>query len=169
MDFRIELASVADAPAIMDLITLCMREMRANDIDQWDDIYPNLPVVEEGARAGSLYAIRREGRMVATVCLDDVQPEEYQPLNWQVTEGKALVIHRLCVHPNWRRHGLARRLMDFAESLAAEQGYRSIRLDSYTGNPRAQALYEGRGYRRVGQVRFPRRRLPFDCFEMRIG
>jgi len=169
MDFRIELASIGDAPAVMDLITLCMREMHANGIDQWDDIYPNLQVVEAGARAGSLYAIRHEGPMVATVCLDDVQPEEYKPLAWQVTEGKALVIHRLCVHPDWRRHGLARRLMDFAESLAAERGYGSIRLDSYTGNPRAQSLYEGRGYRRVGQVRFPRRRLPFDCFERRIG
>ncbi len=169
MDFCIEQAALADAPAVMELITQCMREMRANDIDQWDDIYPNLPVVEAGARAGSLYVIRQEGQVIASICLDEEQPEEYRPLNWQVTEGTALVIHRLCVHPEWRRHGLARRLMEFAESLAAERGYGSIRLDSYTGNPRAQALYEGRGYQRVGQVRFPRRRFPFDCFEMRIG
>jgi len=40
-----------------------------------------------------------------------------------------------------------------------------IRLDAYTGNPRALALYEKRGYQRIGQAYFPRRELPFDCFE----
>jgi GNAT superfamily N-acetyltransferase len=165
----IEQAQIHDAPAIMELITLCMQGMRASGIDQWDDIYPNLAVVEEDALAQSLFVILEDGLPVATICLNEVQPEEYRPLAWQIVTGKSLVIHRLCVHPSWRGHGFARQLMQFAETLAAEHGFASIRLDSYTGNPRAQALYEGRGYHRVGQVWFPRRSQPFDCFEKRIG
>jgi hypothetical protein len=56
--------------------------------------------------------------------------------------------------------------MDFAESHAARSGYASIRLDAYTGNPRSVQLYRRRGYREVGQVYFPRRTLPFWCFEL---
>ncbi len=77
-----------------------------------------------------------------------------------------LVIHRLCVHPDWQARGLARQLMDFAENHARTQSYASIRLDAYKGNPRAIAFYEKRGYQRVGQARFPRRPLPFDLFEL---
>ena len=40
---------------------------------------------------------------------------------------------------------------------ARDHGYACIRLDAYTGNPRAMALYERRGYRQIGQARFPRR------------
>ena len=59
--------------------------------------------------------------------------------------------------------------MDFAESFAMEHGFSCIRLDAYTGHPPALALYERRGYDRVGQVYFPRRELPFDCVEKTIA
>lgn len=55
--------------------------------------------------------------------------------------------------------------MEFAQDFAREQGFASIRLDANTGNNGALALYECLGYDRVGQVYFPRRNAPFDCFE----
>src|SRR6266542_2013101 len=72
---------------------------------------------------------------------------------------------RLCVHPDWQQRGAGRHLMDFAEAFAKEHGFSCIRLDAYTGNQRALALYEKRGYDRIGQAHFPRRELPFVCFE----
>jgi hypothetical protein len=65
--------------------------------------------------------------------------------------------------------GIAGLLMDFAERLALTNKYGSIRLDAYTGNPQAIRLYDGRGYVRTGQVFFPRRTLPFFCYEKVIG
>jgi ribosomal protein S18 acetylase RimI-like enzyme len=56
--------------------------------------------------------------------------------------------------------------MEFAELYATRSGYASVRLDAYTGNPRSVNLYRRRGYREVGQIRFPRRELPFWCFEL---
>ena len=52
-------------------------------------------------------------------------------------------------------------------NFAREGGYSSIRLDTYTANTPALALYERRGYQRTGQIRFANRTLPFpfDCFE----
>ncbi len=64
-----------------------------------------------------------------------------------------------------QRQGVARQLLDFTEDLARQQATPSIRLDAYTGNPGAVALYLGRNYRKAGQVYFPRRLLPFSCFE----
>jgi RimJ/RimL family protein N-acetyltransferase len=53
--------------------------------------------------------------------------------------------------------------MDFAERHAADGGYDAIRLDVFTLNPVATALYERRGYRRAGTVRF--RKGEFFCYE----
>ena len=39
---------------------------------------------------------------VGSVSLNDVQPEQYRSLPWRCTNGRTLVIHRLCVHPEWR-------------------------------------------------------------------
>jgi len=162
---HVERAELRHVPSVMQIITLCIQHMRARDIQQWDEIYPNLGVVEDDAHAGSLYLVRQDGQCIAAVGLNDVQPEQYRPLPWQCATGRALVIHRLCVPPDWQQRGAGRHLMDFAEAFAKNHGFSCIRLDAYSGNPRALALYERRGYRRIGQAHFPRRKLPFDCFE----
>jgi hypothetical protein len=69
---QIDRAELNDAASVMQLITLCVGHMRARRICQWDEIYPNLQVVEDGARSESLFVIRQEGLCVATVCLNDI-------------------------------------------------------------------------------------------------
>lgn len=56
--------------------------------------------------------------------------------------------------------------MDYVENYARRHRYANLRLDAYSGNPRALALYKGHGDREAGQVLFPRRALPFTCFEL---
>ena len=46
----VERADLNDAPSVMQIITLCTEHMRAQGINQWDQIYPNLQVVEDDAR-----------------------------------------------------------------------------------------------------------------------
>jgi ribosomal protein S18 acetylase RimI-like enzyme len=53
--------------------------------------------------------------------------------------------------------------MSFAEETAVTRGYDCIRLDAFTRNPAALALYESRGYRRAGTVHF--RKGAFYCYE----
>jgi len=159
---------ISDAPAVMDLLTRCMEEMRAAGIDQWDTVYPSLPVVEADARARSLFLVRKADLCICSLSLDEQQPDVYAGLPWQDTTGRPLVVHRLAVHPGWRGLGIGAQLMAHAENFARENGFTSIRLDTYTGNPRALDLYLRRGYQHVGQVIFPRRQLPFECLEWQV-
>jgi ribosomal protein S18 acetylase RimI-like enzyme len=142
--------------------------MRNNGIDQWDDIYPNEEVVMKDMNDLSLYVLEENNVYIGAVSLNREQDAAYQQVNWQGGEP-ALVVHRLCVHPNYQGTGLGSRLMDFAEAHAKRNAYASIRLDAYTGNPIAFRMYERRGYRKAGQVYFPRRTLPFFCFEKILG
>jgi ribosomal protein S18 acetylase RimI-like enzyme len=138
--------------------------MRREGVDQWDEIYPNMDIVAEDARNRSLYVTDSEGICLATVCLDWNQPPEYSPVNWS-SAGQVMVIHRLCVDPAYQGQGIAGRLMDFAEWEARRRGSRWIRLDAYSANHQVVRMYERRGYRIMGEIRFPRRELPFYCFE----
>ena len=165
----IQPAELGDAPSVMEILTLCIRDMRINGVDQWDETYPNLQIIEDDARSRSLFVAREDDMCVGSVCLNDVQPAEYRSVPWRHTGGRALIVHRLCVLPERQRRGVGRRLMEFAGDYAREHGFACIRLEVYVGAQRALALYERLGYQRAGQVRFPRRRLPFDCFELSIA
>jgi len=162
----IRLATPQDVPQVMAIVARCVSDMRAHGVDQWDDLYPNEEVFREDVRSRSLFLAERDGACVAAVALNDVQPEQYRSVAWRSTDGPALVVHRLCVHPDCQRQGLGVRLMEFAEQFARRRGFRSIRLEVYPTASAAVALYSRLGYALVGQVRFPRRRLPFDCMEL---
>jgi len=56
----------------------------------------------------------------------------------------------LDVAPEWRRRGLARRLMAGMEEKALEVGGEAMALHVFTGNTAAIRLYETAGYARLG-------------------
>jgi ribosomal protein S18 acetylase RimI-like enzyme len=61
-------------------------------------------------------------------------------------------VHDVFVAAAWRRRGIARRLMDAAESFVAARGVREIRLGVLERNVDARRLYDAldfRGYARV--------------------
>jgi [ribosomal protein S18]-alanine N-acetyltransferase len=64
------------------------------------------------------------------------------------SEWQAYVV-TLDVAPEYRRKGLARRLMKEAEACAASAGVRWIQLHVFTGNDTAIRFYERLGYQRI--------------------
>jgi ribosomal-protein-alanine N-acetyltransferase len=66
---------------------------------------------------------------------------------WQYLDLHVLKVATL---PEYRRSGLARRLMDLAEDHAWELGGDSVTLEVRRSNEGAVALYDALGYRRVG-------------------
>jgi ribosomal protein S18 acetylase RimI-like enzyme len=146
------------------IIDACRTALRERGIDQWDDVYPTRQTVADDAAHHRLFVLIAAEHCVATMALDDTQAPEYATVPWQFPTP-ALVVHRLCVHPMRQGQGFGRTLMDFAEAHAAEHCYASIRLDAYSPNLDAVALYRRRGYRDAGRVFFPRRTASFYCFE----
>jgi GNAT superfamily N-acetyltransferase len=161
---RANLSHLESAWAVIDQ---CRDALRKRGIEQWDDTYPTPETVAQDIAAEQLFVVSTGPQCHAVVTLNSRQEPEYGTLPWRTAEP-ALVIHRLCVDPAIQRRGLGRQLMDFAERYATDKKYASIRLDAYSGNADALAFYRQRGYRDVGQVRFPRRPLTFCCFELAV-
>ena len=60
-------------------------------------------------------------------------------------------IATLAVHPEWRRQGIARKLLKHVLARAADEGARTVMLDVRSGNLPAQALYAEFGFEVVGR------------------
>jgi ribosomal protein S18 acetylase RimI-like enzyme len=166
--FTIVRADTSHLDEAWSIVDRCRIALRERGIFQWDDIYPTREVVAADIAGGRLYALTAAGRCHAVVTVDTVQDDQYVTVPWTSAEP-ALVVHRLCVDPVAQGRGLGRRLMDYVEAHAKHHRFASVRLDAYSGNAEAVAFYRRRGYREAGQVYFPRRTLPFYCFEFEVG
>lgn len=144
------------------LVARVIAGMRQQGIEQWDEVYPSPSQLTTDIASRQAFGAFDEVRLVGYVVLNEDQSAEYSQVPW-AGGGPVLVIHRLCVDPQASGQGVGRSLLAFAEGRAASQGYLSIRLDAFTQNPRALALYERHGYEFRGLVRF--RKGEFRCYE----
>jgi len=135
---------------------------------QWNAEYPNLKYVENDIAKGSLVKLTNDYQLVGIVSFDDFQEPEYRTVNWQINCESIAVIHRLAVDPLFQGKGFAMILMNFAEKSISEAGFQAIRLDAYSGNEMVLGIYDNLGYKRIGEIYFPSRSLPFICMEKSI-
>lgn len=80
-----------------------------------------------------------------------------RPLDYLDTEIPAMELKRFYVDSNYRKMGIATKMLLFLEAKALAAGYREIRLETGIKQPEAIALYVKHGYR------------PIDLFGPYIG
>lgn len=160
-------AKIGEIPEILTITRACAAHMVKKGIHQWNAHYPSQKAFETDIRRGELYILELERSPVGTIVISTLMDEEYIPIEWLTPNGNNIYIHRLSIHPQYQGQGYARRLMDFAESHAIKNGFASVRLDTFSKNPRNQKFYETRGYQKLGDIFFPKQSIhPFHCYEL---
>lgn len=76
------------------------------------------------------------------------------------TQGGALYVGRLAVHPRAQRRGVARTMIETAGALARARGCATLRLNARVAMPGNVALFERMGFRIVGDGRHPGHATP---------
>ena len=143
-------ATTTDAATLLQLVRDCVAAMRAAGIEQWDEVYPNAETIARDIEAGTLHVLCEHDTIIASITIDQTMDPLWQGMNWSAGSEPAFAVHRLMVHPTRQGRGLARLLMQHAETTAREQGGHSIRLDTFLQNPAAMALYPRLGYQPTG-------------------
>ncbi|UCH89852.1 MAG: GNAT family N-acetyltransferase [Thermoplasmata archaeon] len=162
---KISMATMDQLDEIMDVLSAVVKDMLAHDWDQWGEDHPSREMFIEHITDSDLRVVIDNDKIIAFILLTAKQDKEYDDVNWEDKDGRALIVHRVAVHPARQREGIANFMMDFAEQYAVENGFTSIRLDTYSKNPRTPKFFEQRGYKYRGQVHFPQRNLPYNCYE----
>ena len=162
-------AKTTDIKSILAITNACAKDMTSKGIFQWNENYPNKEAFENDLKNNWLYVIVNNQNPIGSISITPNMDKEYKPVKWLTNNSQNLYIHRLAVHPKMQGKGYAQQLMDFAESYAKQNNYKSIRLDTFSKNFRNQRFYEQRGYVRLENVYFPQQSQdPFYCYELVI-
>ena len=159
MKLTFKKAENSDLPEVLLLYKSVVKNMIDSGINQWSDEYPNKEVLSADIEKGELILAVSEDKICGAFVMNEFADEDYYKADWQYPDLRWCVIHRLCVNPEIHRCGLATKMMEYAETSAKSQGYGSIHLDTFSGNPKALALYHKLGFTDVGETFWARGRF----------
>ena len=154
-----------DLENIMKMYKSCVTGMLKNGIDQWDETYPNTEIISEDLNVGTYYVSEMDGVIIGGVNIDKNQDDTYLALDWEDKSDSFLVVHRLGVKEEFWNKKIGKYLMLFTENLVIEKGLKSIRLDTYSGNPKAMEFYRRLGYTELGTIDLKPEKDKYYCFE----
>jgi ribosomal protein S18 acetylase RimI-like enzyme len=154
-----------DLPEILDLVSACTQKMQSEGNFQWYDEYPTPEILTKDIEDETLFIVNHNDKIIGILALTYNEEVQYKDIQWQDKDGRALEIHRMGVHPKCQGQGVGKKLFDFTEEYAKENGYTSIRMDTYCQNKKMIELVEIREYKKTGEIFFPPLEPPFYCYE----
>lgn len=150
---QLKLAQMEDVSTIMRFINDAKAFLKVQEIDQWQNGYPNAESIAVDIEKESGYLLTEGGMPIGYLYLGFDGEPTYQTIKgeWKRNESYA-VIHRLAISAAFRGQGLASAAFKLAERLVRERGIGSIRVDTGEANQRMQHLITKNGFEYCGVV-----------------
>ncbi|MGB3775061.1 MAG: GNAT family N-acetyltransferase [Leeuwenhoekiella sp.] len=161
-------AKPAQIDEILKLTRACANKMIAENIYQWNEDYPSREAFEKDIERGELYIYTQGKKILGTIVISTFKDAVYEQVEWVTpADARCIYIHRLAVHPDCQGQGIGQDLMNHAETIAKENDYDSVRLDTFSKNKGNNTFYQKRGYQRLQEIYFPKQsEFPFYCYEL---
>lgn len=152
MDIR--KSKVEDIPEILNILEEAKKYLKDNDVEQWQNGYPNEDIILEDIKKGESYISLEDNRIVGTFALSYRGEETYSKIfegSW-LSEGQYGVIHRIAVSGKSMGKGLASRILSEIENLCILKGFYSIKIDTHIDNKSMQGLLKKNQYDYCGLI-----------------
>lgn len=130
--------------------------------------YPHRSMAESAIENKTLYVVKKEAKIVASVILDHRAEAGYHSARWgiEAEDTEVLIVHTLAVHPKCLKAGIAKELMQYIIDLATTKEMKAIRLDIYSKNEPARKLYEKYGFTYIDRVDLGRSGVGLKWFDL---
>jgi ribosomal protein S18 acetylase RimI-like enzyme len=163
---NIRLAKERDLKRVVSITNACAVHMISKKIFQWDENYPNIEIFKDDVKNKSLFVIEDNELIMGCICISLQIDDVYKDVKWLTPNSNNVYLHRLAIHPNFQGQGLALKLMEYAEDFTIKNGCISIRLDTFSGNPKNNKFYTLQGYTKLEKIFYRNQSdMPFHCFE----
>ncbi|WP_321835585.1 GNAT family N-acetyltransferase [Clostridium butyricum] len=148
---NLRLATIYDLPILKTLYEDIVENMKKNNIDIWDNIYPYI-AFNDDIKTNSLYLLINEKYdIVGCFALCESSSGE-KHVKWKNPKVKALYLERLGVNPKFSRQGIGSILLRHAAKIAKENEVNYLRLFVVDINKPAINLYVKNGFSKVHGV-----------------
>lgn len=124
-----------DLKYILSIIDMAKKYLKSQNIDQWQNGYPNEDVILNDIALNNSYVAIENDKIVATFFVSfDIEPT-YNIIDgsWLSNE-KYCVIHRIAVDNNYKGNGIAKNILDYCTRLSLENNIHSIKIDTHLLN-----------------------------------
>ena len=129
MDYTVRLVTAEDYDALYDLWRSTEPSRRA--LNPVDDSREGIERYLK-RNPNTCFAAVREGRIIGVILTGH--------------DGRRAIIHHMCVHPDYRRMGIAARLVALAEEALKKEGIQKVFGLVFKDNEAANAFWEQQGY-----------------------
>ena len=152
MEFR--LAREIDKIEIEKIYEDGSLKLKSLGINQWQgQDKPNLDNFKNLIANKNIFVLEDNNRVVSTVIIYDYDLDYEKNLDGKWNSSKAYVaLHRIGTLESERNKGYGRKIIEFAESYARENNFKSVRIDTHRENKSMQNLLNSMNYIYVGLV-----------------
>ncbi|MDQ0207716.1 GNAT family N-acetyltransferase [Alkalicoccobacillus murimartini] len=164
-DYVIRIAKSTDVPHLTKIVKQTIKVMADEKNDQWDQTYPLPEHFHNDIKNETLYVKESNGEIAGSITIDRHFSDAYQTFSWHQSLSDSVTFHRLVVNPTIRKQGVAGELIDYAETWAKNNGFTSMKVDTYSLNQKAQSLFLRQHYQPVGELTLPERAHAFLFYE----
>lgn len=165
---KILLSKVENIPNIMEIIDDAKTYLKSQNIDQWQNGYPNTKQVESDILKGESYVVINDKNQIMATAMFTTNPElTYKVIdgNWIIDETKIYgVIHRLAIKKEHRKLGIASFIFDEFHQKLKNKNIKSLKIDTHEDNLGMQSLIKKLGYQYCGIIytNYNAKRLAFE-------
>lgn len=147
-------SEVKDIEAIMEIIKQAQDYLKDENIDQWQNNYPNKDIIKEDIDKGYSYILEDEGRILGTTALSFDGEPTYKLIEdgqW-LTNDDYGVIHRIAVDLNLRGRGIGGDILDEVQKISRDRGIFSLKIDTHRKNKSMIKFLEKNGFKYCGII-----------------
>ena len=149
-------AKKKDLSEIMQIIEQAQAYLASQDIEQWQNGYPNEAAILKDVKNNESYVVKsKDSSLLATAMFSTKNESTYKRIEGQwITETDTTygVIHRMAVNKNFRGTGIAKFIFNQCEYILKQNNIKSMRIDTHEDNLGMQALLKKLGYHFCGVI-----------------
>lgn len=142
-----------DINDIMEVIQDAQAYLKSQNIDQWQDGYPNHESFKDDIHKGFSYVLTDQGNIIGTMYFSFEEDPCYKGIvgEWK-TNGDYAVIHRIAVKSDYKGKGTAKVLLDYAIEQCHKYNIPSIKIDTHIDNLSMQRFLYKNGFELCGTI-----------------
>lgn len=143
-----------DIKDIMEIIKLAQNNLKAQNIDQWQNGYPNENTIKYDILNNISYVVIKDSEIVGTFAVSFDGEKTYDKIyngRW-ISNEKFGVIHRIAINENHKGTGLASEIIKHVEDICLNEGINSIKIDTHEDNIAMQKLLKKNSFEYCGII-----------------
>lgn len=144
----------SDINGIMKIIKQAQDYFKENEIDQWQNNYPNTETTKDDIKSGYAYVLEDSGQIIGTVAVSFDGEKTYDIIydgKW-LSNDEYAVIHRMAVDNNYKGKGLSSVIIKNVEDVCLVKGVHSIKIDTHDDNNPMQRLIKKNNFKYCGII-----------------